>query len=410
MKTLYIKNVGPIKEVKAEINKFNFFIGPQSSGKSTIAKVFSTCSWLEKEVATTSKNDVVKTSDDFLSLMTDFHKMDSYFNQDSEICYETDVIKIEFKNNTPHIELKNRDLYHRQKICYIPSERNMVTLPELQGFEFGQTNLRSFLFDWFNARENYKHDNKADILNLGVNYYFNPGQQKYEDRIEHTNGEKYNIPLASASSGLQSVIPLVLMMRYYSNQYFTTYRDRISFNLSNKNKKFGEELFDNLVLKIVYPDFKQEERKKLVKSENGKVINGDVEAMNRYFNYAEAFNRLTIPATTSFIIEEPEQNLFPDTQTDLLDELISLCNGERKHSLTITTHSPYILNKLNLLFKRYDVQDEKSVGVNFDDVSVYAVNNGELIDLKLKNAHLVNPEYLSAPLDRIYTQYEEYDK
>ena len=32
--------------------------------------------------------------------------------------------------------------YHRQKICYIPAERNMVTLPELKGFEFSTTNLR----------------------------------------------------------------------------------------------------------------------------------------------------------------------------------------------------------------------------------------------------------------------------
>lgn len=38
MQTLKIKNFGPIKDVKMEINNIMIFIGPQASGKSTIAK------------------------------------------------------------------------------------------------------------------------------------------------------------------------------------------------------------------------------------------------------------------------------------------------------------------------------------------------------------------------------------
>ena len=95
---------------------------------------------------------------------------------------------------------------------------------------------------------------------------------------------------------------------------------------------------------------------------------------------------------------------------ELMDTLFSYCNGERKHELTVTTHSPYILNQLNLLFKRLDVKDKDNVGVDFDEVSVYAINEGCVSNLKLQNAHLVNPEYLSAPLDKIYNLYEAYDK
>ena len=52
MTTLKIKNIGPIKEVFFELKRFNFFIGRQSSGKSTIAKIISFCTWVEKDIQT----------------------------------------------------------------------------------------------------------------------------------------------------------------------------------------------------------------------------------------------------------------------------------------------------------------------------------------------------------------------
>ena len=45
---LTIKNIGPIKEIKMDVNKITFLLGPQSSGKSTIAKVLCHCQWIEK--------------------------------------------------------------------------------------------------------------------------------------------------------------------------------------------------------------------------------------------------------------------------------------------------------------------------------------------------------------------------
>ena len=123
--------------------------------------------------------------------------MEGYFVGSPEILYETDVVKIALKEGDFSVVLKNQEHYQREKICYIPSERNSVTLPELQGFEFGQTNLRSFLFDWFNAREFYKENNKAEILDLGIKYFYDPNELKYKDRIEHVNGETYRISLGS---------------------------------------------------------------------------------------------------------------------------------------------------------------------------------------------------------------------
>jgi predicted ATPase len=51
MTRLKIRNVGPIQEVDFCLNKVNILMGPQSCGKSTIAKILSFGDWLDKKHA-----------------------------------------------------------------------------------------------------------------------------------------------------------------------------------------------------------------------------------------------------------------------------------------------------------------------------------------------------------------------
>ena len=411
MRHLVIRNIGPVKEAEIELKRFNFIIGPQSSGKSTVAKILSTCSWIEKEVTTTMNENVVADADSFVSLMEDFHKMIDYFDEDSEIAFETDVISISLKGKELKVKLKEQELYRREKICYIPSERNAVTLPELQGFEFGQTNLRSFLFDWYNAREFYGEENKTDILNLGVRYYYDPSELKYKDRIEHVNGKTYKIPLGSASSGLQSVVPLQIMMQYYTNQYFNTFAEKTSFDSDVKTRMIQNRVVDKYVLSVVYPGFDPKKRGELIKEQNDRIHEGNPEARALLEKYREELERLTVPVRTSFIVEEPEQNLYPFTQIDLLEAIVKLCSGERGHGCTITTHSPFILNYLNVLIERFNKNIPDQVKLNPDELCVYSVNDGRLSDLMQVNAKTgeksVNAEDLVEAMRAMYQEYRE---
>nr|WP_223651927.1 AAA family ATPase [Hymenobacter psoromatis] len=59
----------------------------------------------------------------------------------------------------------------------------------------------------------------------------------------------------------------------------------------------------------------------------------------------------------SFIIEEPELNLYPTAQQGLLNWLVEKCT-KGENDLTITTHSPYILSHLNLLLYAYQVAEK----------------------------------------------------
>ena len=409
MKQLVIKNVGPIRQVDIKLSRFNFFIGPQSSGKSTVAKILSSCMWLEKEVLTTLNDKVIADGAAFVRLVESFHKIEGYFEDGSFVQYDTDFISILYNNKDIKITRNENEDYHREKICYIPAERNMVTLPELQGIEFGHTNIRSFLFDWFNAREFFVAGNKTDVLNLGVKYYYDSEQSKIKDRIEHVNGRTYQIALSSASSGLQSLTPLLVMIQYYTDEYFRSYHEKASFNTYSRTRKADAFVYDKYVLNKVKPNFTEEERANLVQKINDGILKGNHLYHKLLYNYVMALYNLKTPEKTSFIIEEPEQNLYPSTQMDLLDLVVELCNGEKKHHCTITTHSPYILNKLNLLVKRFDVGVKGLAALSWDELSVWAVKDGEVRDLKVRNAHLINPEYLSEPLDRIYEEYEQYE-
>ena len=411
MRHLVIRNIGPVKEAEIELKRFNFIIGPQSSGKRTVVKILSTCCWIEKEVTTTMNENAIEDADSFVSLMEDFHKMIDYFDVDSEIDFETDVISISLKGKDFQIRLKNQELYRREKICYIPSERNAVTLPELQGFEFGQTNLRSFLFDWYNAREFYGEENKMDILNLGVRYYYDPSEQKYKDRIEHVNGKSYKIPLGSASSGLQSVVPLQIMMQYYTNQYFNTFAEKTSFDSDAKTRLIQSRVVDKYVLSVVYPGFDPKKRNELIKEQNDQIHEGNPEARRLLEKYREELERLTVPVRTSFVVEEPEQNLYPFTQIELLEAIVMLCSDGRSHSCTITTHSPFILNYLNVLIERFNKNISDQVKLNPEELGVYSVSEGRLTDLMQQNAKTgeksVNAEDLVEAMRAMYQEYRE---
>ena len=161
MSTITIKNIGPIKEVEEiSLNRVNVFMGPQSSGKSTIAKIISFCTWVEKDVATSqSLSEYQENKTYFRERLESFHKIKGYFNSDSYIHYKSEVVDIVWENEECSISWVDKYAYKRSKIAYIPSERNMVILPEARKSEFGNTNIRSFLFDWFEARKKYSNEN-----------------------------------------------------------------------------------------------------------------------------------------------------------------------------------------------------------------------------------------------------------
>lgn len=115
----------------------------------------------------------------------------------------------------------------------------------------------------------------------------------------------------------------------------------------------------------------------------------------------------------TYIIEEPELNLFPTAQKDLIYHLINIINDSYSkeqnttHDLIITTHSPYILASLNNLLLAGKIKDEqnekftkakKIVNGDFyitkNDLNVYALKNGKAKNIISKETGLISENEL----------------
>lgn len=388
MTTIAIKNIGPIKEVVTiSLNKINVFMGPQSSGKSTIAKIISFCTWVEKDVATNqSLSEYEDNKTYFRERLESFHKIKGYFNSDSYIRYKSEVVDIVWENEECSISWGDRYAYKRSKIAYIPSERNMVILPEARKSEFGNTNIRSFLFDWFEARKKYSDKNNLSVLNLGVNYYYVEGSE--EDHIRGNNNDsEYDILLSSASSGLQSITPLIAIIEYLTKWIYD--EDTISFELDERRQRVNRILAEEKVLKPYYDKvyLPIEDRQDLTNSFNEKLHEKEEKAVKYFDEYKTISNSLFKTTNSQFIIEEPEQNLFPEAQRDLVYYFLQKCLNREENRLTLTTHSPYVLYALNNCMMAGLVRDKMEANelsklkcnqskINPIDISIYEIREG----------------------------------
>ena len=409
MTTIEIRNVGPIKEIpEITLNSVNVFMGPQSSGKSTIAKIISFCTWVEKDVATSQSLKEYDGTTRFKDQLESFHKIKGYFRADSYIRYKSDTVEIIWENETCRLCWIDHLAYKRSKIAYIPSERNMVILPETRKVELGSTNVRSFLFDWFTAREKCAD---LPLLNLGVNYHY--AEAKDEDHIQ---GEGYNsaydILLSNASSGLQSLTPLLVMVKYLTKWVYED--ESLSFEQKRRRQDTSKVLVRDFFSKKKKRDqssaiLSSQEDVRLFVEELIKEKDPDMMKLLKDFSQHHAY--LFKTNNSQFIIEEPEMNLFPETQRDLVYHLLNKCLEREGNRLTITTHSHYILYALNncmmagLVYDKMDdgLKERLKCGafrVDPSYISIYEIREGVVKRIQ-KEDGLIQDNYFDQQMGKL---------
>lgn len=396
MERITIKNVGPINNVSINLTRINIFMGPQSSGKSTIAKIISYCQWVEKRYLIDGEYKY-----DVKEQLLDFHRLgEAYFQEDSFFEYESDFVIISYsgkKLDQKILRKKSKKSYKKTKNIYIPSERNFVsTIPNLSKYKETNDNIMSFVYDWYSSKRNFIGKNSLDILNLGVKYYHNIDSDL--DLLTLKNGDE--ILLQESSSGFQSVIPLVLIVEYLSNQLYQT------------NNSISIKEFDSIKIRLknlIENNDKIKEKEKIeINDEFVKfLIHSDSSLIRNYIDYSH----------TKFIIEEPEQNLFPKTQQDLINYLFkSIANNKKRHSLIITTHSPYILYAINNCLMGYNILNEldeedtksfknKNSWIDPKEVSIFELKDGFIDSVKDKRTNTVTKHYFNEITKEIMDEY-----
>lgn len=386
---LIIKNIGPIKEAEIKINKVNIFIGPQSSGKSTIAKIISFCQWLEKDILIHQGKDHIDSAY-WIDKLHNYHKMDSYFREDSSIEYHGSTVSfIYVPNGKFSITPINLDQEKMRKITYIPSERNYVNIPNISSLSLSNDYIRDFIFDWLLIRNKYSKETPQNIIDLGVKYYYD---KNVGDVVSLQEGTP--IRLSEASSGLQAIIPLLVSLSYSTRWIFNHTQDLSFDKFSTLHKTFIKELYKEEDLSDVVL---QDEKLKQITTElfsSLQHISPEVGIPNDMKGAADLVNRLGKPHYVFMIIEEPEENLFPITQYALVKHIFQSLDSKPDNSVVITTHSPYILTAINNLIQAGNMietdvnktmQVYQALGVNtsikYKDINVWTLENGKLYSM-----------------------------
>lgn len=370
MARLIIKNVGPIKYVDINLNKINVFIGPQSSGKSTIAKIVSYCSWLEKR-GDAAEESFAKGAQQELET---YHHMKGYFTDDSSIFYVGENIRFALNCADLLVDIKskklkcNNALVHvsekviNPKVAYIPAERNFVSvLPDARKYSDKKDGLLDFITDWLESKRHYSTEKKLGMLDLGITYHYN--EESDRDMLTLSESQK-PVFLDQASSGMQSLVPLMVLLDWFSNGIY------------EQNKPYSPE--EIIKIKDLLANFSKD-----------KESQGQQQLVDRLRDFVEGKGY----THTQFIIEEPEQNLFPKTQEQFLYVLLSIINHGHPHRLVLTTHSPYILYALNNCLLAYLVQGNMNEKEKTErDIMKYAVDPQLVSVWQIENGYLRNED------------------
>ena len=329
MSKIKIKNFGPIKDGYTandgwiDIKKVTVFIGNQGSGKSTVAKLISTFIWIEKALVRGDYNKKwFERKNKLKNQYLNYHRLENYFktnsngNDDTVIEYEGEAYSFKFENGSLSINEINNKNYLLPQIMYVPAERNFITYVKTpKELKLSSDSLKEFLTEFDNAKNEMKGLEKLPINNVDIEY------DKLNDTL-NLKGEGYKVMLTEASSGFQSLVPLYIVSNYLANsvkKQSESNKEPMSNNELQRFKKGVKDIWSNNSL--------TDEQRRVALS-----------VLSSKFNKTAFIN----------IVEEPEQNLYPSSQWQMLQSLLTFNEMNKGNKLIMTTHSPYIINYLSI--------------------------------------------------------------
>lgn len=337
MSKLKVENFGPIttgytdEDGFMDFRKVTVFIGNQGSGKSSVAKLFSTMSWLEKALFQGRVTEKYVTSyNRFVNQYCAYQNLKNYFREDTYIEYRGKAATLIYQHKKLLVDMQvNAPDYRIPKIMYVPAERNFLSAvnepDKLKG-------LPSALLEYWEELRQAQREIGSEGWQLPI------GNVRFEydksNRIPWLVGKtagkvSFRLRLAEASSGFQSLVPLLLVSRYLT-QFIYKEQDASRSEMSaDERRRLREQV--ELILQSKLPLVVQQEA---------------LESLTARFR----------PTTFLNVVEEPEQNLFPTSQRTVLYALLGYAQTTPDNELVITTHSPYILNYLTLAIQADEVK------------------------------------------------------
>ena len=386
--SIIIKNFGPLKEVEIDdIKPLTVFIGKSAGGKSIIMKVIVLMRYIYKMVNIRSylKNAKITRSPfklRFNSLLHDGLK--GMITAQTEIYYTVEIngnkytLKYTNRGLQSDINIPDKDLIFFKE-AYVSGMRSLIPIWASKAVPVKGENLGFFFhetFNDFNDATDVIKEQKLEYLNLKMKVRKSGNRPKLFT-IESLQNDAVPIELRYASSGIQTSAPLVAIVHYFAQEF--SFKD--AFQRSVLNYLYKQDLLTKFTLGI--------NRNKL-----GKYVH--------------------------IHIEEVELSLAPEDQrafmSNLVEEVFHKNKKDRKLGLMVSTHSPYIVNHLNVLLRAgyFEKARENYPFLEKDDIAVYRVNEGKIISLMATDndtgEYVINALDMSDTMERIFEEYESMEE
>lgn len=347
-KLLKIKNFGPISEGMTEnegyipFSKVMVFCGPQGAGKSSVAKLFSIFSWVEKALVRGDFSEKYITGyNRFVNNYCAYLNIQHYFRQDTFLDFIGDAYDMIYERGKLSVNKIVNGCYLRPQIMYVPAERNILSvLEKAENVRGLPPSLNTLMDEFTKACRELKGDLMLPINEVSFRY-------DKLNKVSWVKSDDYSVRLQEASSGIQSLTPLYIVLQHLSKN--------IGVKDTSKSQKEREDIRKRID-ELLKDDTLDPETRQL-------LISQIADNSNQYL---------------LSIVEEPEQNLYPTSQRHILNFLLSITSA-RDNQLVITTHSPYIINYLALAIKAQQILsqiDESQKEMLEEIVPIHACVNG----------------------------------
>ena len=382
--SIKVKNVGALKNVELEdLKPMTLLIGTSASGKSTLMKLIILMRYIYKRVnikmyLKNSNIDGAIFYIRFQDLLKD--GMKNLITEDSEIEYTVTVnhnpYVISYSNgklSTPN-EMPNEDLTffketwvsEMRSVIPVWASRGSLVKGSSFGFYFDET------FSDFDDATNIVKDIDLDYLDMKLEVVKGGNNQK-KYMVSPKDGSYEPIELKFASSGTQTTAPLITLLKYYAMEF-----------------SFKEAMRRSIIMMLFEKNLTE-----------------------KYHPGIELGN---LPKCVHIHAEEPELSLDPRSQRRLVDSMMRYTfheqTDERKMGLVLATHSPYIINHLNVLLRASYTQQGRETYpyVKPENLAAYKMVGGALVNLMATDEEtgqqVINTLDLSETMEDIYNDYE----
>ena len=426
---LHVEKFGPITACDVELHRFMTFIGPQSSGKSTVIKLMYYFLSLRDDIAVylmerlESGSDAVKWKDLEQRMRTRFLEFWGPTIQDRDMC-----VSFEYR---PGITVqavldKNRQTPFT-KLVLSPTLRQSIE--ELQ-VKLGKAHkvtsanrMPLFATPDLVAAQRRRASLVAEIqaevstiFGITKQILFIPAGRSLlstvADQMINIDRRRLDYPLHQFMERIN-----------YSKTFF----DRPLAEIIEEQKIFRKAKFDQvavktcreLIEKILRGEFRQSKDEGRLYFSKGNYVK---------INYASSGQQesvwilllvllITLEGTeTILFVEEPEAHLFPEAQKYIVD-LLAFAYRTVGCDLVVTTHSPYILGAINNCVYAHILGDSTSAEsvaevipqrqwINPADNVGWFVSGGELTNIVDEELKFLDTSLVDSAADLINRDYE----